>query len=155
MTLTGPGGVGKTRLAVEAGWLASGEFSDGVWFIDLGPVTDPAAVPFTTAATLMAQPRDGLSVEDAIVDVLAGRRALVVIDNCEHLRDAATALVRRIVTDCPAVTVLATSREPLGLPGERVHTVASLDPVLEGSNCSARGPPQPTTRSCATRPTPW
>jgi len=132
VTLTGPGGVGKTRLAVEAGWLASGEFSDGVWLIDLGPVTDPAAVPFTTAATLMAQPRDGLSVEDAIVDALAGRRALVVIDNCEHLRDAARALVRRIVAECPAVTALATSREPLGLPGERVHTVASLDPVLEG-----------------------
>jgi len=94
ITLTGPGGVGKTRLAVKAGWLASGEFTDGVWFIHLGPVTDPAAVPFTTA-TLMATPRDGLSVEDAIVDVLGGRRALVVIDNCEHLRDAATSLVRR------------------------------------------------------------
>jgi len=132
VTLTGPGGVGKTRLAVEAGWLASVEFTDGVWFIDLGPVTDPAAVPFTAATTLMAQPRDGLSVEDAIVDVLAGCRALLIVDNCEHLREATVSLVRRIVTDCPAVTVLATSREPLGLPGERVHTVASLDPVLEG-----------------------
>ena len=133
ITLTGPGGVGKTRTAVEAGWLATSEFTDGVWFVDLGPVTDPAAVTFTAAMTMSAQPRSGLSVEDTIIDALSGRRALVVIDNCEHLLSAAAALVRRIVTECPAVTVLATSREPLGLPGERVHTVASLDPTLEGA----------------------
>jgi predicted ATPase/class 3 adenylate cyclase len=132
VTLTGPGGVGKTRTAVEAGWLAAGEFTDGVWLVDLGPVTDPAAVPFTAAATLGAQPQGGLGVADAIVDTLGDRRVLILVDNCEHLLDAAAALIARIMAECPAVVVLATSREPLGLPGERVHVVSSLDPLLEG-----------------------
>jgi predicted ATPase/class 3 adenylate cyclase len=132
VTLTGPGGVGKTRTAVEAGWLAAGEFTDGVWLVDLGPVTDPAAVPFTAAATLGAQPRAALGVADAIVDTLGDRRVLILVDNCEHLLDAAAALITRIMAECPAVVVLATSREPLGLPGERVRVVSSLDPLLEG-----------------------
>jgi predicted ATPase len=132
LTLTGAGGVGKTRLAVEAGWLGAGEFPDGVWLVDLGPVSDPAAVVFAAATAFGVVPREGLSLEDAIADALAGRRVLVIVDNCEHVIDAAAGLARRILADCPSATVLATSREPLGLPGERVHVVASLDPFLEG-----------------------
>jgi predicted ATPase len=124
--------VGKTRLAVEAGWLTAAEFPDGVWLVDLGPVSDPAAVVFAAATALGVVPREGLSLEDAIADAVGRWRLLVIIDNCEHVIDEAAALAERILADCPSATVLATSREPLGLRGERVHVVASLDPVLEG-----------------------
>jgi predicted ATPase len=132
ITLTGVGGVGKTRMALEAAWAAHDEFGRGVWLVELAPVTDSDGVMHAVASVLRVEPYPGLSLEDAIIDALQGRRLLLIVDNCEHVLDVANRLIGRIVSSCPTVTVLATSREPLGVVGERVVGVRSLDPELEG-----------------------
>jgi predicted ATPase/class 3 adenylate cyclase len=137
ITLTGVGGVGKTRLAVEAGWLVADEFPDGVWMCELAPVAEPAAVAHAVATALSIRTQAGwtqagLSVVDSVVDALRGRRLLVILDNCEHLLDAAADLVARVSESCATVTVLSTSREPLGVAGERVWPVPSLSAATEG-----------------------
>jgi predicted ATPase len=132
ITLAGPGGVGKTRLALELGWLSAERFVDGVWFIELAGVTDAGSVTATVAAGVEARPRDGASFEEALIEHLRSAAAMVVIDNCEHVVDAVAAIVERVVAECPGVTVVATSREALGLDGEVVWPVPSLDPDLEG-----------------------
>ena len=132
VTLTGPGGVGKTRTAVEAAGLAATEFPEGTWFVELGPLAVPEAVTEAVATVVGARAQPNLSLEECVVDVLRDRRLLLVIDNCEHLTEAVSRLVGRILDACPTTTILATSREPLGLPGERVHVVRSLEPDLEG-----------------------
>src|SRR5262249_13228405 len=123
---TGTGGVGKTRFALEMAAMAADEFRDGVWMIELAPVAEPGAVALAVAATLSFQPHHGVTVVDALADWLRGRRLLLVLDNCEHVRAAVADLASAIVTRCPTVTVLATSREPLGVVGERVVPVAGL-----------------------------
>ena len=138
MTLTGTGGVGKTRLAVEIGSLAADEFPGGIWLVELAPVTDPAAVVMAVTSTLSIQTQFGVSIVDSIVEWLRGRRVLLIIDNCEHVVAPVADLCAAIVAGCPDSTVLATSREPLGLPGERVVAVASLTSST-GSSCSATG----------------
>jgi predicted ATPase/class 3 adenylate cyclase len=132
ITLTGVGGVGKTRLAVEAGWMVADEFPDGVWLCELAAVAEPAAVAHAVATVLSIRPQVGLSPVDGVVDALRGRRLLVILDNCEHLLDAAADLVGRVAASCSTVTVLATSREPLGVAGERVWAVPSLSAATEG-----------------------
>ena len=132
ITLTGVGGVGKTRLAVEAGGMVADEFPDGVWLCELAPVAEPAAVAHAVAAILSIRPQAGLSLVDSVVDAVRGRHLLVILDNCEHLLDAAAELVGRVTESCPTVTVLATSREPLGVAGERVWAVPSLSAATEG-----------------------
>jgi predicted ATPase len=131
ITLTGVGGVGKTRMALEAAWAAHDEFSAGVWLVELDPIVDEDGVTHAVASALRIEPYPGLTLQDAIVDALQGRRRLLIFDNCEHVLDAANRLIDRLVSSCPLVTVLATSREPLGLVGERVVGVRSLDPQLE------------------------
>jgi predicted ATPase/class 3 adenylate cyclase len=131
ITLTGVGGVGKTRMALEAAWAAHDEFSGGVWLVELAPITEPDGVTHAVASVLRVEPYPGLALEDAIIDALQGRRLLLIVDNCEHVIEAANRLIGRIVSSCPTVTVLATSREPLGVVGERVVGVRSLDPELE------------------------
>jgi predicted ATPase/class 3 adenylate cyclase len=126
VTLTGPGGVGKTRMALEAAAVAADEFRDGVWFVELAPVAEPGSVALTVAATLSIPPESGVSVEAAIADGLRDRRVLLVLDNCEHVLAAAGDVASAIATRCSTVTVLATSREPLGVDGERVVPVAGL-----------------------------
>ena len=132
ITLTGVGGVGKTRLALEAGGMVADKFPDGVWLCELAPVAEPAAVAHAVAATLSIRLQEGLSLVDSVVDALRGRRLLVILDNCEHLLDAAAELVGRVTESCPTVTVLATSREPLGVAGERVWAVPSLPAATDG-----------------------
>ena len=132
ITLTGVGGVGKTRLALEAGGMVADKFPDGVWLCELAPVAEPAAVAHAVATTLSIRTQAGLSLVDSVVDALRGRRLLVILDNCEHLLDAAAELVGRVTESCPTVTVLATSREPLGVAGERVWVVPSLSAATEG-----------------------
>jgi predicted ATPase len=126
VTLTGSGGVGKTRVAIEIGWLVVDEFPDGVWFVELGPIADPEAVIAAVASTLSIQPQAGVSVVESIVDWCLGRRMLLIIDNCEHVLDPIIELVSAVVAGCPTVTIVATSREPLGLAGEQVERIPSL-----------------------------
>ncbi|MET8836587.1 BTAD domain-containing putative transcriptional regulator [Micromonospora sp. NPDC004540] len=136
-TLTGPGGAGKTRLAVESARAMAGRFPDGVWLVPLAPVTDPAEVPQAVLAALGLREqallaragRGGAEPADPVgrlVDALAGRAVLLLLDNCEHLLDAAAGLTERLLTACPGLRVLATSREPLGITGEALRPVESL-----------------------------
>jgi predicted ATPase len=132
VTLTGVGGVGKTRLALEAATTLRTEFADGAWWCDLAALEDPGSLVGAVAATLSIAMQAGLTPTDSVVDWLSGRSLLVVLDNCEHLLDAAAELVDAVLAACPSISVLATSREPLGLDGEQVWPVRSLDPDLEG-----------------------
>ncbi|MGC0311678.1 ATP-binding protein [Kitasatospora acidiphila] len=142
VTLTGPGGSGKTRLSVEAGRLAqhAGSWPDGVWQIELAPLEDPAAVPgaVLTALGLRAVLHHSVgSVTEGPVDPVrrivehcARAKMLLLLDNCEHLIQSAAELVDLLLAECPQLTVLATSREPLGVPGEAVLPVEPLpDPT--------------------------
>ncbi len=126
VTLTGSGGVGKTRMAMEIGWLVVDEFPDGVWFVELGPIADPETVIAAVASTLSIQPQAGVSVVESIVDWCLGRRMVLIIDNCEHVLDPVVELVSAVVAGCATVTIVATSREPLGLAGEQVERIPSL-----------------------------
>jgi predicted ATPase/class 3 adenylate cyclase len=126
VTLIGVGGTGKTRLAVETATTMSASFSDGVWMVELAPVMVEDAVPFAFAEGLdMTAPAEG-DVVDHLVVRLRDKRCLVVVDNCEHVLAAAADVVERIVGACPTVTILATSREPLMVRGERLVPVPSL-----------------------------
>lgn len=131
VTLTGPGGVGKTRLAVEAGWSTVDRFPGGTWIVELAPVVDPLATPNAIATTLGVYPQDDDRLADAVASEFSGRRALVILDNCEHLLDEVAEFLSQVGDRCPDVTWLCTSREPLGISGEFVRPVASLDPQLE------------------------
>jgi predicted ATPase/DNA-binding CsgD family transcriptional regulator len=128
VTITGPGGAGKTRLAAQAAAeLADPRRYDGVWWVDLASTTDPAVVAELTASTV------GVLVEPiggplrALTLQLRDRRLLVCLDNCEHLLEASAELAEALLRSCPEVTLLATSREPLGLAGETVWRVPSLN----------------------------
>ncbi|WP_371514986.1 adenylate/guanylate cyclase domain-containing protein [Mycobacterium sp. 1164966.3] len=114
VTLTGVGGVGKTRLALEVGARLADQFPDGVWVFELAAVTDPAAVPDAVAAVLGITQQPGKSVSESVAAALEGRVRLLVFDNCEHLRDAAADLIEAILAHSATVTILATSREGLG-----------------------------------------
>jgi predicted ATPase/class 3 adenylate cyclase len=126
VSLTGAGGMGKTRLALQAAAEASDDFPDGVFWIPLAPLRDPALVlPACAEALSVAQDQAGAPVDD-LARGLAGRRLLVFIDNVEHLLPAAADAVVAFVTACPTVTVVVTSRERLRVPGERVYAVPAL-----------------------------
>jgi predicted ATPase len=127
VTLTGVGGVGKTRLALEVAARLVDEFPDGVWFFELAAVTDPAAVPDAVAAVLGITQQPGKSVSESVAAALEGRVRLLVFDNCEHVRDAAADLVEAILTQSATVRIVATSREELGIADEQLWPVPSLD----------------------------
>jgi predicted ATPase len=127
VTLTGPGGVGKTRLAAEVAAAVVSEFADGAWFVELAPTSDPASVPALVAEVLSITTRPNSSVVDSIVDALKGRQLLLVLDNCEHVVDAAGEVVRAIAENTDTVSILTTSREGLGVAGEQLWPVPTLD----------------------------
>src|SRR5271156_6790947 len=127
VTLTGVGGVGKTRLAMEVAARLADEFPDGVWVFELAAVTDPAAVPYAVAAVLGITQQPGKSVAQSVAAALEGRVRLLVFDNCEHVLNAAADLIEAILAHSVTVTVLATSREGLGLADEQLWPVPSLD----------------------------
>ena len=120
VTLTGVGGVGKTRLAVEVAERLKSAFTDGVWVIELAPVGDPAAVSEATAAVLGITPQQGMSLTESIAAALEGRSRLLVFDNCEHVLDAAANLIERIIEHSSTMRVLATSREGLRVADEQL-----------------------------------
>jgi predicted ATPase len=126
VTLTGVGGVGKTRLALQAAAETAADFPDGAWLCELAPVTNPDAVWDALAASLGVKPALGRGLSDTLLEYLALKTLLLVLDNCEHLLDAVARLVDAITRSCPQVVVLATSREGLGLAGERMIAVPSL-----------------------------
>ncbi|WP_308124195.1 ATP-binding protein [Mycolicibacterium xanthum] len=127
VTLTGVGGVGKTRLALEVATHLAEEFPDGVWVFELAAVADPAAVPDAVAALLGITQQPGKSVGESVATALEGRIRLLVFDNCEHVLDAAADLIEAILTQSATVKVLATSREGLGVADEQVWPVPALD----------------------------
>ncbi len=126
VTLSGPGGVGKTRLATHVAAQCAPEFLDGVWFVDLSPVVDEDRVPAAIAASLGLPDEPRHEPLDIIVRTLRGRTVLVVLDNCEHLVDACAEAARAILSGCPRVRVLATSRQVLGIVGEAAYAVPPL-----------------------------
>ncbi|MGH2805701.1 MAG: ATP-binding protein [Actinomycetota bacterium] len=126
ITLTGPGGSGKTRLAVETGARAQGLFRDGVWFVDLAVHRDDGEVIVAAAAALGIAPEPNETLERTLIGYLAGKNALLVLDNCEHLIEGAAALTRAVLSGTKSTSVVATSRESLGLTGEAVCPVAPL-----------------------------
>jgi predicted ATPase/class 3 adenylate cyclase/DNA-binding CsgD family transcriptional regulator len=126
ITLTGAGGVGKTRLAVEVTAALAAEFPDGVWFIDLAPITDPLVVSATTARTLGLPDQPGRSTIDTLLAFLGDRETLLLLDNCEHLLDACGQMIAELLNACPQLTILTTSREPIGIAGELTWRVPSL-----------------------------
>ena len=128
VTLTGVGGVGKTRLALQVAADAVGRFADGAWFVDLGPVLDAGFVAAAISTALLLPERRHESLEESIVAALRDKILLVVLDNCEHLVEAVATLVDRLVESCPGVRVLATSREALDVEGEETYEVRPLPP---------------------------
>lgn len=126
VTLTGVGGVGKTRLAIEVAARLADEFPDGVWVFELAAVTDPAAVPDAVAAVLGITQQPGKTVTESVASALEGRVRLLVFDNCEHVLDASADLVDEILAASVTVKVLATSREGLGTADEQLWPVSSL-----------------------------
>jgi len=126
LTLTGAGGCGKTRLAVQAAQRERRSYPDGVWFVDLAAVDESLLVADVVSGTLGLEPGAGSDRGQALVDQLRGRSALIVLDNCEHLLAACAHLVAALLVGCPGVDVLATSREPLQAPGEFTFRVPSL-----------------------------
>jgi predicted ATPase len=136
VTLTGVGGVGKTRLALEVASRSMNDYADGVWVIELAPVGDPDAVPEVVAATMGITQQPGLSMAESIARALEGRSRLIVFDNCEHMLDAAADMIEAIFAHSSTVAMLATSREGLRLNDEQLWPVPSLD-VGAGADSAA------------------
>ncbi len=126
VTQTGPGGSGKTRLALQAAAELLDSAGDGVWFAELAMVTDDDHVPGAVGAALGLPDRSGQSALDSVLEVLIDQDVVLVLDNCEHVIEAAAGFCEQIIRYCPGVRFLATSREPLGIEGERVYRVPQM-----------------------------
>ncbi len=126
LTLTGPGGSGKTRLALEVGRQAQPDYDDGVWLVELAALGAGELLPQTVAAALGVRERTDESLLDSLLGHLRPRHSLILLDNCEHLLDACAELVAALLAACPDLRILATSREPLGIPGAGVWLVPPL-----------------------------
>ncbi len=126
LTLTGFGGSGKTRLALELAARSMADFPDGVWFVDLAPLRDASRIEATIAAAMDVREEPGRSLIEALLERLRGRRVLLLLDNCEHLLAPSASLVMVLLRACAELKVLATSREALGVDGETVHPVSTL-----------------------------
>jgi predicted ATPase/class 3 adenylate cyclase len=126
VTIAGPGGIGKTRLAIAASETITGDFTAGAWLVELASVVSPEAVAEAVMAALGERPVPGLSARETLLKVLISRQLLIVFDNCEHVLEAAAQLASELLDHCPFVRVLATSRQSLGVDGEHVFRLGSL-----------------------------
>ncbi|HEX6033473.1 MAG TPA: tetratricopeptide repeat protein, partial [Anaerolineales bacterium] len=127
VTLTGSGGAGKSRLSLQAGMECLHEFPEGVWLVELAPVTDPALVPGTLLSTFSLREDRHRSVLDVLIDYLRGKTLLLLLDNCEHLIEACAQISDSLLQACPKLRILASSREALGITGEVAYRVPSLN----------------------------
>jgi non-specific serine/threonine protein kinase len=137
VTVTGPGGVGKTRLAGEVARRVAARFADGAWLAELAPVRDSSRVATSVAAALEVREQPGMPVAGVVMQVLARRQLLVVLDNCEHVIGAAAELCAGLLGACDDVRVLATSREPLRIAGEAAYRLAPLAVPGPGDDVAA------------------
>jgi predicted ATPase/class 3 adenylate cyclase/DNA-binding CsgD family transcriptional regulator len=132
VTLLGTGGCGKTRLSLQVAAQSSDEFADGIWLVELAPIEDGDLVAQTVLASLGGREDPGDELVDTVAASIAHRAALLILDNCEHLVDATARVAAALLTRCPRLKILATSREALGVPGELTYTVPSLSVPAEG-----------------------
>jgi non-specific serine/threonine protein kinase len=140
VTIVGPGGVGKTRVALVAAAQAAASYPDGPWIVELSGLRDPLLLPNTVASVLGLPEQDARSALDALLEYLHDRRLLLILDTCEHLLDACAALAQAVLRDAPGVTVLATSRQPLDMPGEHTFSIGPLPvPELDSASLAADG----------------
>ncbi len=139
VTVTGPGGVGKTRVALRAAARGRGQFADGVCLAELGWLHDPDLLPHTVATCLGLPGQDTGSQADAIVEYLRGRQLLLILDSCEHLIGACAALAEPVLRYAAQVTILATSRQPMNVPGEHCCPVPPLPVPEPGSSLDGAG----------------
>src|SRR5713226_5481995 len=126
LTLTGSGGCGKTRLALQVAADLLEEYADGVWLVELAPLADPALVPQTVASALGVRDAPGRPLTATLTDYLRSKSLLLVLDNCEHLLEAGAQLADALLRSCPRLRLLASSREGLGIGGEQTYRVPSL-----------------------------
>ncbi|MCA1841710.1 MAG: LuxR C-terminal-related transcriptional regulator, partial [Actinobacteria bacterium] len=158
LTLTGAGGCGKTRLAMQAAADVLERFPGGAWWVALAPIADPELIGDALAAAIGVRPLPGQTSTEAAIFHLSSKQALIVLDNCEHMLDACADLTNALLQGCPELTVLTTSREPLGLPGETSWRVPSLslprDDVREavGSLAQSDAVRLFVERACQVRP---
>ncbi|MEV5894408.1 ATP-binding protein [Nonomuraea fuscirosea] len=134
ITAVGPGGVGKTRLALAVAADAAGDYADGVWFVDLVPVADPGMIATAVAGALGLGEQPGRDLTESVLAALGDRHALLVLDNCEQVVDGVALFLERLLAACPRLTVLATSRARLMVPFERVYPVPRLSLSADGSS---------------------
>ena len=127
VTLTGPGGIGKTSLALQTSRRLLANFRDGVWVVELASLSDPDRVASAVASVLDLPPNGGAITADSVARAIGGKTVLLLLDNCEHVVDAAAALAETAMRRCPGLTILATGREPLRIDGEAVYRVPTLD----------------------------
>ena len=136
LTIVGPGGIGKTTVALAVAERSISAYEDGVWLVDLAPLADPRLVASAAATVLGGEVR----AEDALPGLIAalrGKRALLLFDNCEHVIDAVASLASALLSAAPDVAILATSREPLQVPGETEHRLAPLSSPLSSTTRTA------------------
>ena len=126
LTLTGPGGTGKTRLSLKIAQDRLSSFNDGVWFIELAPLTDPSLIPQTIATIFGLRELPNLPILNIVTDYLRAKQLLLILDNCEHLIEASAKLSDHLLHSCPQVKIIASSREALGITGETAYRVPSL-----------------------------
>jgi non-specific serine/threonine protein kinase len=126
VTIVGAGGVGKSRVALVAAAQAAVRYPDGPWIVELSNLRDPALLPNTVASVFGLPEQDARSALDALLEYLQDRRLLLILDTCEHLLDACAALTQAVMREAPGVTVLATSRQPLDMPGEHTFPIGPL-----------------------------
>ena len=132
VTVTGLGGLGKTRLSIETARRCADRFPDGIWWVDLSPLTEDSSIGLHTANALGIAQQSSKAIEDLLIDALSRQQALVVFDNCEHVLDEAASLIAVLRDGCPNLGLLATSREPLELAGEQNWPLATMTAATDG-----------------------